>query len=170
MPRPFSPKDRIRANEFGYNLQVIGRLRDGVSLEQAQAQMDQITAALAAATPRWFTDRVASVEPLQRALTRGVRTWMLMLLAAVGFVLLIACVNLANLMLVRATPPSRELAIRSALGASRSDLARMLLVEGLLLSLTGAGLGALVAWLRVRAPVAAPPANLPLLAHTGADL
>ena len=84
-----------------YRLQVIGRLRDGTSLEQAQAQMDQITARLAAETPRWFEDRVASVEPLREYLTRGVRTWMLMLLAAVGFVLLIACVNLATLMLVR---------------------------------------------------------------------
>jgi putative ABC transport system permease protein len=169
MPRPFSPKDRIRANEFGYNLQVIGRLRDGVSIDQAQAQMDQITAALAAVTPRWFTDRVASVEPLQRALTRGVRTWMLMLLAAVGFVLLIACVNLANLMLVRASARSRELAIRSALGASRSDLARVLLVESLLLSLAGAGLGAVVAWLGVDALVAAIPADVPRIANITVD-
>ena len=99
--------------------------------------MDQITAGLAAETPRWFEDRVAKVEPLREYLTRGVRTWMLMLLAAVAFVLLIACVNLANLMLVRASARSRELAIRSALGASRWDLVRALLVESLLLSLGG---------------------------------
>jgi putative ABC transport system permease protein len=170
IPRPFTKQDRIRANEFGYNLQVIGRLRDGVSLEQAQAQMDQITAALAAATPRWFTDRVATVEPLQRALTRNVRTWMLMLLAAVGFVLLIACVNLANLMLVRASARSRELAIRSALGAARSDLARALLAESLLLSLGGAALGVFVAWIGVDALVAAIPEDVPRIANIAVDV
>ena len=74
------PRTGSAANEFSYRLQVIGRLRDGVSIEQAQAQMDQITARLAAETPRWFEDRVAKVEPLRDYLTRGVRTWMFMLL------------------------------------------------------------------------------------------
>ena len=137
LPRVFQPDEHVRGNDFGYNLQVIGRLRDGTSIQQAQAQMDQITAGLAAETPRWFEDRVASVEPLRDYITRGVRTWMLMLLGAVGFVLLIACVNLATLMLVRVSARSRELVIRSALGASRGDLVRGLLVESLLVSLAG---------------------------------
>lgn len=98
LPNVFNPEDRVRANSFGYRLQVIARLRDRVSLAQAQAQMDQITAALAAETPRWFTDRRAAVEPLREAVTRPVRRWMLMLLAAVAFVQLIACANLATLM------------------------------------------------------------------------
>ena len=149
---------------------MIGRLRDGTSIEQAQAQMDQITARLAAETPRWFEDRIATVEPLRDYLTRGVRTWMLMLLAAVGFVLLIACVNLANLMLVRASARSRELAIRSALGASRGDLVRALLVESLLLSLGGAALGAFAAWFGVEALRSAIPAEVPRVATIGVDL
>src|SRR6185295_8549745 len=89
------PSDqRVRGDSYGYYLHVIGRLRDGVSIERAQARMDQIMAGLAAETPRWFTDRVAKVEALQDFLTRRVRTWMLMLLGAVAFVMLLACVNL----------------------------------------------------------------------------
>ncbi len=170
VPYAFADEDRIRGNSFGYNLQVIGRLRDGVSLERAQARMDQITAGLAAETPRWFTDRVAKVEPLHSYVTRGVRTWMLMLLGAVAFVMLIACVNLANLMLVRATARSRELGIRSALGASRWDLARALLTESLLLSVAGATLGIGVAWLGVDILRAAMPADVPRVAAIAVDL
>ena len=142
--RSFSPATTAYAAiAIGYNLHVVGRLRDGVSIERAQARMDQITASLAAETPRWFTDRVARVEPLHEFVTRGVRTWMIMLLAAVSFVLLIACVNLANLMLVRATARSRELGIRAALGGSRWDLSRVLLLESLILVSDGSG-----AWCR----------------------
>ncbi len=160
----------MRGNEFSYRLQVIGRLRDGVSIEQAQAQMTQITAGLAAETPRWFEDRVATVEPLRDYLTRGVRTWMLMLLAAVGFVLLIACVNLANLMLARASARRRELVIRAALGASRWDLVRAMLVESLMLSLGGAALGAFIAWLGVEVLRSAIPADVPRTANIAVDL
>jgi putative ABC transport system permease protein len=170
MPFAFADEDRIRGNSFGYNLQVIGRLRDGVSLERAQARMDQITAGLAAETPRWFADRVAKVEPLHQYVTRGVRTWMLMLLGAVAFVLLIACVNLANLMLVRATARARELGIRSALGASRWDLARALLIESLMLSLLGAALGIGVAALGVDVLRSAMPAEVPRIAAIAVDL
>jgi putative ABC transport system permease protein len=170
LPSVFQPEERVRANEFGYRLSVIGRLGDGVSLAQAQAQMDQITARLAAETPRWFTDRVARVEPLREHLTRGVRTWMLMLLAAVGFVLLIACVNLASLLLVRTSARQRELVIRAALGASRGDLARALLTESLLLSTAGAVLGAVAAWLGVDVLRAAIPAEVPRVADLAVDL
>lgn len=170
VPLVFADEDRIRGNSFGYNLQVIGRLRDDVSLERAQARMDQITAGLAAETPRWFTDRVAKVEPLHEYLTSGVRTWMLMLLGTVAFVMLIACVNLANLMLVRATARSRELGIRSALGASRWDLSRTLLTESLLLSFAGATLGVGVAWLGVDVLRSAMPADVPRVAAIAVDL
>lgn len=170
LPYIFSSNDRVRGNSFGYNLHVVGRLRDGVSLEQAQARMDQITASLAADTPRWFTDRVAKVEPLHQFVTRGVRKWMVMLLGAVSFVLLIACVNLANLMLVRATARTRELGIRAALGASRWDLSRVLLLESLILSLVGAALGAVVAWWGVEALRSAMPAEVPRAATIAVDL
>jgi putative ABC transport system permease protein len=170
LPYIFSSNDRVRGNSFGYNLHVVGRLRDGVSLEQAQARMDQITASLAVDTPRWFTDRVAKVEPLHQFVTRGVRKWMVMLLGAVSFVLLIACVNLANLMLVRATTRTRELGIRAALGASRWDLSRVLLLESLILSLVGAALGAAVAWWGVEALRSAIPAEVPRAATIAVDL
>ena len=170
LPNVFNDEDRVRANSFGYRLQVIGRLKDDVEIAAAQAQMDQITARLAAETPRWFTNRISTVEPLQHYLTRGVRTWMLLLLAAVGCVLLIACVNLANLMLVRSSVRQRELVIRSALGASRWDLVRGVLVESLLLSLGGAALGALAAWFAVEVFRTAIPAEVPRAAAIAVDL
>jgi putative ABC transport system permease protein len=163
------PDDRVRGNSFGYNLQVIGRLRDGMSLAHAQQRMNQITAELAKETPRWFTDRVAIVEPLQDYVTRPVRQWMFMLLAAATFVMLIACVNLANLMLVRATTRVREMSVRSALGASRWHLARMLMAESLLLSLGGALLGALVAHMAANALRSIIPAEVPRAAAIAVD-
>lgn len=164
VPYVVGPDERVRGNDFGYYLQVIGRLRDGVSIERAQARMDQITAELAAETPRWFTDRSARVEFLQDYLTRGVRSWMLMLLGAVGCVLLIACVNLANLILARGTTRQRELGVRAALGASRGALARVLLTESLLLSVAGALLGGVLAWLAVGFLRASLPPELPRVA------
>lgn len=170
LPNVFRAEDRVRGNDFSYRLQVIARLRDDTSLRLAQAQMDQITAALAHDTPRWFEHRIAHVEPLREYFTRGVRRWMLMLLAAVGFMLLIACVNLANLTLVRASARGRDLVIRAALGASRWDLARGLLVESLVLSLGGAALGTIVAALGIEALRAAIPPEVPRVAAIAIDL
>jgi putative ABC transport system permease protein len=170
VPYVFSSNERVRGNSYGYNLHVIGRLRDGMSIEGAQARMSQITAGLAAETPRWYRDRAAKVEPLHEFVTRGVRTWMIMLLAAVSFVLLIACVNLANLMLVRATARTRELGIRAALGGSRWDLSRVLLLESLILSLTGAALGAAVAWWGVDLLRSIVPAEVPRAATIAVDI
>jgi predicted permease len=170
LPYVFTAEDRVRGNEYGYNLHVVGRLREGVSVERAQARMSQIMATLAAETPRWYTERVTRVEPLHEFVTRGVRTWMVMLLAAVSFVLLIACVNLANLMLARATTRSRELGIRAALGGSRWDLSRLLLLESLILSLTGAALGTAVAWWGVELLRSLIPAEVPRAATVAVDL
>jgi putative ABC transport system permease protein len=170
VPYVFSSNERVRGNSYGYNLHVIGRLRDGMSFERAQARMGQITAGLAAETPRWYRDRAVKVEPLHEFVTRGVRTWMIMLLAAVSFVLLIACVNLANLMLVRATARSRELGIRAALGGSRWDLSRILLLESLILSSTGAALGAAVAWWGVDLLRSIVPAEVPRAATIAVDI
>jgi predicted permease len=170
VPYVFGANDRVRGNSFGYGLHVVGRLRDGVTVRQAQARMEQINAGLAAATPRWFTDRVVKVEPLHELVTRGVRRWMMMLLAAVSCVLLIACVNLANLMLVRATTRTRELAVRASLGASSWDLSRALLLESLLLSLTGAALGVVLAWWGVELLRSAIPEDVPRAAAIVVDL
>jgi putative ABC transport system permease protein len=170
LPNVFPAEERVRRNEFSYRLQVIGRLRPGVSIEQAQSRMDQITAALAAETPRWFEDRIAKVEFLHGYLVKSVRRWMLMLLGAVGFVLLIACVNLSNLTLARVSTRSKEFAIRSALGASRWDLARSLLLESLVLSLFGALLGVFFAWAGVELLRAAMPADIPRVADIAINL
>jgi putative ABC transport system permease protein len=170
LPNVFPPEERVRGNEFSYRLQVIGRLRRGVSIGQAQFRMDQITAALAAETPRWFEDRVAKVEFLHRYLVKSVHRWMLMLLGAVGFVLLIACVNLSNLTLARVTARSREFAIRSALGASRWDLGRLLLLESLVLSLFGAFLGVISARAGVELLRASMPPEMPRLAAIAINL
>ncbi len=164
------PDARIRGNDYGYYLEVIGRLRDGVSLARAQARMDQITAELAAQTPRWFEDRTPKVERLQDYFTQGVRSWMLMLLGAVCCVLLMAIVNLANLVLARATVRVRELGIRAALGASRGALTRGLLVESLLLSLCGSALGTGVAWVALQVLRASLPPDLPRVAGIAIDL
>jgi putative ABC transport system permease protein len=170
LPFPFTSDDRVRGNSFGYNLHVIGRLRDGVTIAQAQQRMDGITADLARDTPRWFEDRVARVEPLHDYITRPVRRWMLTLLWAVAFVMLIACVNLANLMLVRATTRSRELGVRAALGASRWDLCRLLLAESLMLSVAGAVGGVLLAKIGIDVLRVLIPAEVPRAAGVAVDL
>lgn len=170
IPNVFQADERVRRNSFSYRLQVIGRLRPGISIEQAQSRMDGITAALAAETPRWFEDRVAKVEPLHFYLVKSVRRWMLMLLIAVGLVQLIACVNLSNLGLARVVARSREFAVRSALGASRWDIARSVVLESLVLSLSGALLGILAAWTGVEWLRAALPAGIPRVADIAINM
>jgi predicted permease len=161
-PLVISASDRVRGHSYGYYLQVIGRLREGVTIDAAQAQMDQLAARLKQDAPSWY--RPIRVQSLHAFITGPARTWMLLLLGVVICVLLIACVNLATLMLVRATARGHELGIRSALGASRWDLGRALLVESLVLSLTGAVLGVLAARIGVEILRAALPADVPRVA------
>jgi putative ABC transport system permease protein len=163
------PDARVRGNSFGYFLRVVARLRDGVSIDHAQSRMNSIMADLAVNYPRWVEGRVARVESLHASVTRGVRTWMLMLLGAVGCVLLVATVNLANLMLARGWVRRQELAVRAALGASRATLARVLMVESLILSTTGAALGAGVAWLSVGYLRSSLPSDLPRAGDVAID-
>jgi len=153
-----------------YNAQVIGRLKPGVSRGQAYANMEQITASLKAQYPRWFRDRWVGLTPLQESVVGKARSWMYLLLGAVAFVLLIACVNVANLMLARATARGRDVGVRAALGASRWQLMRGLLAESLVLSATGTVLGLAVAYWGIELMRASLPASLPRLKDAGIDL
>src|SRR3954452_6440149 len=122
-------------------LNVIARLKPGVDRLQAQAEMDTLAGRLAQQYPEADKGWTAVVQPLHDYLTERVRPALLLLLGAVVFVLLIACANVANLVLVRTLGRSKEMAIRGTLGASRGRLVRQLVAEALLLALAGAGLG-----------------------------
>jgi predicted permease len=130
-------------------LMGFARLKPGVSLEQARADLDVASAHYAAARPRAIDSGALRVAPLKDELTTNVSTMLWMLLAAVGFVLLIACANVATLLMERATSRGQELAVRSALGARRGRLIRQLVTESLVLSLAGGALGLVLTWLAI---------------------
>jgi len=169
-PLWFRAEDKIHADNRNYNWTAIGRLKPGVSFEQARDQMNRVTDALEKQYPKWSPGRSVRVIPLQEHLVGRVRPWMLMLLGAVALVLLIACANVGNLMLARATVRTREMGIRAALGASRWRLARSLLIEGVLLSLAGAAIGIVLAYGGVHALRTWLPSGLPRVASIGIDL
>ena len=135
--------DAGRSRQF---LRAVARLRDGVSVNQARAAMTSITAQLIREFPKDYVqgDR-AVIQPLREAWYGKVQSALWLLLAATGFVLLIACANVANLLLARAAQKNREVALRSALGATRSRIVRQLLTESTLLSVIGGAAGVLLA-------------------------
>jgi predicted permease len=153
-------------NRSAHNFRVIGRLKSGVTLEQAQAQMTSIGDRLAQQYPDADGAKTVAVTGMRDRLVRDVRTTLYLLLGAVALVLLIACANMANLLLVKATARTREIAIRAAVGASRGRIVRQMITESLLLSLLAGACGLLLAIWAAHALVALAPGNIPRL-HEG---
>jgi predicted permease len=158
------------ANRNGYFLRPIGRLKAGVSLEQAQAAVESAADGIRKGFPLYATARFYErVEPMQKTLVEEVRPAILALMGAVVFLLLIACANVANLLLVRASLRGSELAVRSALGAGRWRIVRQMLAESVLLTALGAAAGVALAWVGVRELIGIAPENLPRLDTVAID-
>jgi predicted permease len=178
--RDFGPAPEIwvpfqidpNTTDQGHFFQTVGRLKPGVPLEQAQAYL---MASAAAYRDRWTVAAMPetagfSTITLHEALVRQARPTLLVALVAVGFVLLIACANVANLLLVRATGRRRELAVRVALGAGRWRIMRQLLTESLMLSFAGGALGLIAGYIGMRALLIVNTAGLPRLGQAGSLL
>ena len=153
-----------------HNYQVIARLRQGVSREAAAAEMTTIARRLEAEYPASNSGKLVEVVPLQELIVGSTRATLLTLLGAVGLVLLIACANVANLLLARATSREREMVVRAAVGAARGRLIRQLLTESAVLAVASALLGAWIARLGMLGLVALAPENLPRLDEVHVDL
>jgi predicted permease len=165
LPFQADPNSVQQAHFFG----AAGRLKPGISLGAAQAALKLAAEEFRRKFPNSIGPRQSfTVQPLQETIVRDVRTALFILLGAVGFVLLIACANVANLLLVRATGRAREMAIRAAIGAGRGRIIRQLLTESVLLSLIGGVFGVILGVAGVRALLALNPGNIPRIGENGA--
>ena len=156
-----------------FNYAVVGRLKSGATIEAARAELDVLQAGIAreaAAAVKQNVGLRALVRPLDEAIVGGARRGLMLLLAAIGAVLLVACSNLANLSLTRALARLRDAAIRTALGASRGRLVARVIVEQLVLATVGGALGLAVAGAALRLFVTTAPIDLPRVAEVGIDL
>jgi putative ABC transport system permease protein len=168
-PLSFDPKDVHGRSRRARALNVIGRLADGQSEEQARRELAVLASRLAATYPESNAGWGALVTSVQEQLVTTVRPALMLILGAVGFLLLIVCANLANLMLARLSGRRTEIAVRAALGAGRAQLIRQVLAESLLLSAVGGALGIAVAWAGVRFVRALPQGSLPRMDEVRLD-
>jgi predicted permease len=161
---PLLPK-----RQAGLGIHGIGRLKPAVRIDQARADLERVTRNLTAAYPDTDKDIGAKVIPLKQQMVGDVEPFLLVLLGAVAFVLLIACVNVANLMLARSTGRIREFGIRAALGANQARMFRQLLTESVLLAVAGGGTGLTLAAVGIRVALRFLPTALPRAEEIGVD-
>ena len=166
MPSWIFPETPTRG---GHNYRVIGRLHDGISIEQAQDDMTAIARRLAKEYPRTNADKLVALLPLKDSLVGNTRQTLFVLLTAVAFVLLIACANVANLLLARAAARGREMVVRASVGAGRWRLVQQLVTESLTLGIVAGALGIVLAYNGVRALIALAPPDLPRADEIGVD-
>ena len=164
--RPFPIADET--DRWGNTMAIIGRLRPDATVASAQADLDRMVAELQAADPdRWGLGGV--VLPLREHIAGGFRKALLLLAAAAGAVMLVACLNLSNLLLARGRARGREMAVRSALGADRGRLVRQLVLESVMLALAGGALGALMALAVTRVVAGTTAVQIPMLSAVSVD-
>lgn len=165
--RPFPISDET--DRWGNTMAMIGRLRPGATVASAQADVDRMVAELQQAEPdRWGLGGV--VMPLREHIAGGFRNALLLLAAAAGAVMLVACLNLSNLLLARGRTRGREMAVRSALGADRGRLVRQLVLESVMLGLAGGGVGAALAFGVTRVVAGTTAVQIPMLSAVSVDI